>query len=278
MPLKLPAHIILGMFIIFHLSCDQQENPEEGLVAKVFSKTLSRDDIDNSFPGTDMENDSLNVINTFVDRWVKDQLILHHAEQELSDLDEINTLVQNYRSSLILLQYENKIIEEKLDTTISKNELQQYYDTYKDQYVLATPIIRGLLLKIPESENTNDLFRDLSKMDRDELQGFCERNDKYCLVTLGKWHFISDIIGLVPNSLTSSGSWRKGNKYQSDHEGYRYILYIEEYFKKNEVPPISYVVPQARQVILHQRRQNLLDEYKEEVYQSFKNNPNVIIY
>ena len=170
------------------------------------------------------------------------------------------------------------MIEKNLDTLINDGELLSYYEANKDQYVLANPIIKGCLIKIPLDEATESITKDIKKLKPENLNNWCNRNSNFCLIKPNSWYFISDIVGLLPNSFTKTGSMKKGNTYEEEFNGYKYILRIEEYFDKNEVPPYSYVVPQAKQVLLHQRRQNLLNQYKNEVYNSYKNNPNVSIY
>lgn len=263
---------------VFINACQPKANTENGLVATVFNKSLSLDDLEKLFPKSMIENDSLKVVHSFIDRWVKDQLILYQAERELSDQIEIDQLVEKYKSSLILLQYENKIIEENLDTLIVEQELLEYYEANKDQYVLANPIIKGFLIKIPVDDSSESITKDLKKLKPVDLSNWCKRNSNYCMIKPNSWYFISDIVGLLPSSFTKSGSMKEGTTYEEEFNDLKYILQIEEYFDKNEVPPYSYVVQQAKQVLLHQRRQNLLNQYKNEVYNSYKNNPNVSIY
>jgi hypothetical protein len=269
--------IVLVISLAF-LSCQKISNDNGDLVARVYNRYLTKNELAKLFPVSLMENDSLRVVEAYIDRWVRDQLILYQAEKEIKDKTEINQLVEKYRSSLVLLQYENMIIENEMDTVISQNEMQDYYQLYKDQYILSSPILKGIIFKIPKDDETDNKIKTLKKLKDKELSQWCIENNKFCITNPDNWYSLSDILGLLPNALAEKGSWKKNTRYETDFEEIKYMLYIEEFYDTKEIPPISYVANQAKQVILHQRRQNLIDQYNNEIYESHKKSTNVEIY
>jgi hypothetical protein len=260
------------------VSCQKISNDDGDLVARVYNRYLTKSELSKLFPASMIENDSLRVVESYIDRWVRDQLILYQAEKELEDMTEINQLVEKYRSSLILLQYENMIIENEMDTIIGQIEMQKYYEQYKDQYVLSSPILKGYVFKIPVREETNEMIKAIKKIKDTEFNRLCFENAKNCIANPDSWYFLSDILGLLPNDLVEKSTWKKDTRYESVFEDFHYILYIKEFYDSKEIPPFSYVANQAKQVILHQRRQNLVDQYNNEIYESHKKSSNVEIY
>lgn len=277
MPNRLLNIGFLACALVFG-ACNKVTNEDGEFVARVYNRYLTKSELAKLFPASMIENDSLRVVESYIDRWVRDQLILYQAEKELADMSEINQLVEKYRSSLILLQYENMIIEREMDTIISQNEMQQYYDKYKDQYILSGPILKGVILKIPESDDTKSLIAELKKSKDKELTKWCIDHANFCITNPNNWYQLSDVYGLLPKAMTERSTWKKDTRYETLFEGIKFILYIEDFYDSNEIPPLSYVSNQARQVLLHQRRQNLVDQYNNEIYESHKKSTNVEIY
>lgn len=277
MPYRL-IFILLFSFNFLLISCQKISNEDGDLVARVYSSYLTKSELSKLFPASMIENDSLRVVESYIDRWVRDHLILYQAEKELEDITEINQLVEKYRSSLILLQYENMIIEKVMDTIISEEEMQNYYEKYKNQYVLSSPILKGLVFKIPAGQDSEKAMKTINKLKDNELKKWGLENTGYCITNPNNWYLLSDILGLLPISMVKKSVWKKDTRYETVFEETNYILYIEDYYDINDIPPFSFVANQAKQVILHQRRQNLVEQYNNEIYESHKKSRNVEIY
>ncbi|MFQ5447255.1 MAG: hypothetical protein ACE5FF_09995, partial [Saprospiraceae bacterium] len=117
------------------------------LLAKVYNKTLRLSDMEGMIPEGMTPEDSAVIIDAFVENWVREASMLYEAERNIpKDLD-INKLVEDYRASLIKHNYENILVREFLDSTITEKELQVFYEQNKEQYKLETPIIRCRFIK-----------------------------------------------------------------------------------------------------------------------------------
>ncbi len=68
--------------------------------------------------------DSSLIINAYVERWIRETLLLLEAERNIpSDLN-IDKLVRDYRASLVRHSYEQFLVEQLLDSTVTKAELE----------------------------------------------------------------------------------------------------------------------------------------------------------
>ena len=62
---------------------------------------------------------------------------------------EINLekLVQDYRSSLMLYNYETKLVAEYLDTLVTEQQSMAYYNTKKEEFEIVISSLSGLWLE-----------------------------------------------------------------------------------------------------------------------------------
>ncbi|MEO6036885.1 MAG: hypothetical protein ABIQ93_00645, partial [Saprospiraceae bacterium] len=92
-----------------------------------------------------------------------------------------------------------------------------------------------------------------------------------------KWYKLGDIAALLPKgTLTSEnvGSRREGTLSDGD---YRYYYRVLEAVQGKTTAPFDYVREQASKIILHKRKQELLDRWKEDLYQKELRRENIKI-
>ncbi len=124
---------------------------DDKLLAKVYNKSLFLSALDGVVPEGVSKEDSALMVAAYVQRWAHEQLLMYEAERNIpKDLD-IDELVRSYRASLVRFNFEEQIIAEKLDSTVSDAELVSFYENNKDQFQLESMILKCLLLKIPSN-------------------------------------------------------------------------------------------------------------------------------
>ena len=135
--------ILAGM-----LSCNRS-TVEDPMVAQVFDKRLYASEVRATIPAGINPEDSLLMYNAYIDRWIKESVMMHEAEKNIPTDLQISKLVEDYRSSLVMHQYEKTVVESLLDTAVAEEELLQYYEANKSQYVLESTIVRCHFIKVP---------------------------------------------------------------------------------------------------------------------------------
>lgn len=277
-------YFVLGLCLITLAACDtdQKASGEDVILAKVFNKPLYLSQLEGMVPnGTGAEDSSL-IVNAYVERWVRESLLMHEAEKNIPKDLNIDELVRDYRASLIRHNYEKLIVEVQLDSTISQTELQQYYQDNQEQYVLKTPIVRCHLIKLPEDQEGKEEVEDLWNQDNEAsfplLIDYCSRFASVYMLDDSTWYRAPDIMGQLPKGKISENDLTKGRSFNFTHEGYQYLLRVNDWAPKNKIAPISYVSDQASKVILHKRKLKLLEEKKEEIYDRELKMKNIEIY
>lgn len=245
----------------------QEETGEDVVLAKAHNKTLYLSELDGMIPQNVSEQDSVMVVNAYIERWTRKALMLHEAERNLpKDLD-IDGLVRDYRASLILHNYEQMLVEQELDSTIAQAELNTYYEKNKEQYQLESSIIRCNFIKIPTSApDIKDAKKWWEQEDSLKLMKYCNTFAESFLLEDSTWHKVDDIAAEFPKGTFNKSM--KSNRTLSLKDGdYHYFLKVLEKKSQKEIAPLEFIRGQATKFILHNKKIKLLEQKKEELYE-----------
>lgn len=243
---------------------------DDKLLAKVYNKNLYLSALEGVVPEGVSKEDSSLMVAAYVQRWTREQLLMYEAERNIpKDLD-IDELVRSYRASLVRFNFEEQIIAEKLDSVVAEPELLAFYENNKEQFQLESMILKCLLLKIPNSENEGDinkLWNSRNPADEAKLKALAKQKASLALLDHDKWYKLEEVAALLPKgTLTSDnmGSRREGTLKDGD---FRYYYRVLDTAQGKSTAPFDYVKDQATKIILHKRKQDLLEKWKEDLYQ-----------
>lgn len=257
-------------------------NEEKILLAEVESKKLFLEDVRNMIHEDASPQDSALIVNAYVDRWVRDQLLMSKAEQNIPVNLNVDKLVEDYRSSLILNNYERLLMESQLDSTISDQDLIQFYEANKEQYILEKPIARIVFVKLrPDSPNQQQAlawWNDLEKENLRRLRSYADRHAAQSFLEDTAWIDMASIMDMVPSSMVSESSLKEGKEVRYQDGDYLYLLKVLEVRRTTEVAPLPYIRDQATRAILHKRQMALIERTKDQLYDVAIRKNNVKIY
>lgn len=276
---------ILGfsLLVAFLSACDwKPEQNVDRLLARVFNRELHLSDLENMFPEGASRSDSFLIIQAYVSRWVREELLMYEAEKNLPANLNIDQLVRDYRRSLIRNNYEQALIEQLLDSTVTKKELQTFYEKNKEQYELETPIIRCYFIKIaapvPKSDSLLMYWAKPRAANLAKLEAYCQKYATAHVLVDSIWHKV-DVIGSVmpKGTITADNIASKREFRQSDGE-FVYYFRLLELKNRKEIAPLAYIEQQARTFVLHKRKLDLLQRKREDLYEIALEKGNVEIF
>ncbi len=244
---------------------------QDQLLAEVHGRRLYMSDAQSILAPQMTTEDSISRLRAFVQLWVNEAVLLHEAEQRLGPGIDLDDLVRDYRNSLLISNYEKNIVETRVDTVITQQELQGYYQRNKDQYQLERPIVRGYFVKIDRQVDSLSEFRSWwdsrDSIDFEQLAAFSARNAEVFLLEDSTWYTVSDIEGLMPPGTLQSQNMRPNTSLRFTDDDYEYYLRITESVLSREIAPLSYIREQAVRYIMHKRKLDLLEQIKQDLYQ-----------
>ncbi|HQX43609.1 MAG TPA: hypothetical protein PK209_03590 [Saprospiraceae bacterium] len=276
-PIDLAKVLFLYSILLFSFGCKNtkpeasQDISTEFLLAKYKNEKLVLADIEPLLPVFQSPEDSIQFISVMVDKWIRNKVYLEEAKMQIKSNEEIERLVDDYRSSLILDAYEENIFNQKIDSSISDQEYLNYYNQKKAEYKLESPILRMMYVKILKQNLDQKIFMPLwEKPDGArllQLQKFCQNNAEVSLLQMDKWNKWNDIKDIMPSKFVNLNTLQSGLNREFADFKYNYFLKIRELVKPNETPPLSFFKIQATKSILHDRKEKLIEQTKSKLYE-----------
>lgn len=263
-------------------SAPEEVTPEPVLLAQVFDYKLYLSDIEELIQGYENERDSIQQVRTLTEHWVRDRLILVEAEKKFPKEANMEKLLEDYRQSLLRHFFEQKTLEERLDTVITEADIEAYYEANKELHRLPSGILRGYYFKIhrPESKKDNILkfWRDFPQEHFNEVLSYASTKAVTNWSDSTEWHELKMVTQLFPEGTLSPAGIRSKQGVLKEDRDYLYLLYPLEVYQENDIAPLDRIREHAARFILHQRELELLENIKKEIYDRDIQNERVKIY
>lgn len=248
------------------------KHPAQQSLARVGDKYLYASDVQDIFPNNLSENDSLLILNNFIDKWIKKQLLLQKAELNLtSEQKNVSKQLDEYRSSLLIFKYEQSLIKQKLDTIIHPDEIEQYYNENSSNFLLDNTIVKALFIKIPaDAPNLNrlrQLYRSENEEDIQQLESYCyQYANKYDYFN-DQWIPFSRIQLELPQEINNLERFLRYNKYIEQQDStFRHYVYIRDFHSESEEAPLEYIENKIKSIILNKRKVQFINEMENDIF------------
>ena len=272
------AGVLIGIaFLMLFAGCDYfQKSSKEVVVAECYGKYLYESDLKGIVPEGATIMDSIQRVSTFIDSWVRRQVLIHQAENNL-DMEKLDLKKQmdEYRSSLVIYAYESQLINQKLDTVISDDEIVEYYEQNKEDFQLRNTMVRVAYVILPEDSKQNATFQKLLN-DRDTLllQNIDVLASYYAAksyLDVDHWMRLDELTKIIPIEIFNAESFLKKNKFVCfDMNEYTYMVRFVDYQLEESISPLDMVSDNIKSVILAQRKKALIDKMQAALYEKAK--------
>lgn len=260
--------IILTYFLLL-LGCEQQNDSPRA--AKVGNQILYKSDVEKMIPSGMVGSDSVSLASNYIEKWVREKLLLRTAEMNLSEAElDVEELVANYRTSLIVSNYKQKYINQKLDTLVTMDQAAEYQAKYPDNFLLDRNLYKFILARVT-LKNWNDLSVIRRMFKEREIDVVTREvpidSTSYLVSYTDSWYSLSEIQSVLPEGTVEAIN---NVKFEVKDENYIYLVAIVEERKKGEVAPIEYAFEKAREIILHKRKIKQIKQIEDKIYEDAK--------
>jgi len=258
--------------------CKRAKPPkEEDPLARVYNNYLYASDLDGIGRGLSAE-DSTYQAKMYVEKWIMDQLVLGVAVKNLTEKEEekIDRLLEAYRSSLIIAEYEQSLIDRELDTIITPIQLAEYYTVNKEQYVSGVDWVRCYMIKAKRDlDGVEDLrrwFRSGSEADFEKVKQYCANKESDVLFALEKdrWIKLDRVLVQLPERKLPSEYLKSDRTYDRSDDKFIYLYKTFEFKDKTEPAPLSQVQDEISRILMHQRRTAILEDLRKSAFEKGK--------
>lgn len=270
--MKSSSIVILTLILISSCTLLEQEDDVTGMVVSVGEKDLTQDELSEVIPNNASMEDSASIAKSYIDTWIKEQVVLLSAENHLTEKQKsFDSELENYRNSLMTYAYEKTFIKQKLDTMVSNFQLTNYYNNNVSAFVLKDYVLKANYFILPDSlvdlEKFESLFykKDLEKST--ELEQYCVINNAKYYFGEEEWITWSEIKEKIPLGVANTGDFLKKNKnWKFQKDGKLFFLKIMDYNLKGENSPLSLQRNKIIDIIINKRKTELLNKMREDLY------------
>jgi hypothetical protein len=258
------------LFGFFH-GCNTSSS-DDPVVAEVGLKKLYVSDIMNVVPSGTNQDDSILLVNDYIRKWVKNELLVKKAEENLT-IDQKNLIkeIEEYRNSLITYKYKNELMKQRMDTSVTDDQIEVYYFNNEDNFNLSRNIVKAIFLKIPAEfanpRQLKEMCNDTSDEGLGALKDYCLQYAKAFDIFIDQWVDFDLVLKNIPTEIENPEQFLSRNHLieMKDTE-YYYLVSIHDYKLKNEVAPLGYVKENIKNLIINRRKIEFLKQIEDNVY------------
>lgn len=257
---------------------------KEKAIAKVYDVYLYPSDIEGIVPEGTSNEDSLLLVQSYVENWVRQTLLIKQAEENVNiDLATIEQQLENYKNSLLIYAYEQQLIAEKLDTNVSLAQIKSYYEANKENFELKKTILKASYVKLPKNairiDNAIRWFKSNKDKDKRELETYCMQfSPEYSLVDTS-WLYYDQLAQVVPLEKLSESSVLQNNNYiQISDKDFIYLVKVRTFMYKEDISPLDIEVENIKNIIINKRKVEMIDKMENEVYKNARDNNDIEIF
>lgn len=257
---------------------------DENVVARVGSNMLYESEVAQLIPPGASSEDSLKLVIQYAKAWATDMIFLDVAEEQLSKSEkDVTKELEAYRRSLLKYRYEQLYINERLDTAVTDEELEEYYEAHASDFVLARPVVKARYMKVyADSPHLATLKKMMSSLDDNNVGEvdslaysatlrFSSYNDSWIDITVLAKDMELDYEDMLS---VKSGKFIEN----ADRSGRVNVAFISEIVGASQVPPIEYCENAIIDRILSARKHYLVSDLERDLLEDARSKGKFVIY
>lgn len=244
------------------------------MLARVYDEYLYESDLKGVVaPGT-LPKDSVLMSQSFIDSWVRQRLIIQQAEKNLTSAQmDFTKQLENYKNSLTIYTYENALVTQKLDTLVTEEETQNYYDANQQNFLLKDNIVQLQYVKLPlkstVAKQIKKLMTGSDPEDKEKLAALCEKNAADYFLDSENWLLFNDLLKQIPLKTYNQEEFLKNHRdleYQDSM--FVYLVRFKDFKIKESVSPLNFEKQRIRDIILNKRKIEMIGRMQEDLFTS----------
>jgi hypothetical protein len=275
---------LFAVLIALMVGCKTKN--DEKIIATAFDYSLYQSDIIGIVPKGSSKMDSTTIIKNYINNWIRQKIVLHKAEKNLnSEQKDFAQQIEDYQNSLIIYTYESKLINQLLDTNVSNQDIQNYYNANSDNFQLKDNIIKvnyvKLELKSPlKAKIKNMLFSKKEDVNtKNQLIDICTENAVNFYLDDDAWLLFDDLLKEIPIETYNQEAYLKSNRtIETKDDNFYYLINIKDFKTRESVSPLSFERDNIRNIIINKRKLELIQKMHKEVFDEATKNNDFKIY
>ena len=268
---------------ILFVGCEMSGDEDGQNVARFNDSYLNKSDFSELMTNYSVE-DSIAKANNVINNWAINRILIERAKLNLTEsrLNEIESLVDDYRSDLLSDSYLEALVNSTINLDVDSSEIQSLFDSNKNLFLLNEDIYRLIFVELPQDfSDTYEVrkrIRRFNEKDQYFLDSISYRYNNYSFDTK-TW--VSEKKLLNEFDFLNSYSYRSlknYNFYQFKDSLSLYLIKIVDSARKGEISPIENVLSTLEYMSLNQRKKEVMLKIKTNILKDALLNNKLEIY
>jgi len=263
---------ILFALLALCISCGDKERPKTDAVARVNDSYLFPDELTGLVPAGTAKADSIAIIKNYIDRWASQRLLYDAAEINLGKerQEEYNQLIEQYRTDLYTRGYLEEIVKQSADTVINNEEVAAYYKANKENFRTTGMLVKLRYLYVAKDHPRLGLVRSRflsgNKKDLKALNDISIQFKSFAFNDT-TWVDINQVYQKLPFITPENrGKYVSGSmSYQYPDSTGVYMVKVRSVLDKGQIAPYEFIAPTLRQLIINNRKLELIKKFEKEI-------------
>ena len=241
-------------------------------VARVDDEYLDVSELNGIVPAGTSKQDSIAIINNFIDRWASQKLLYNAAQVNLSKdkQAEYAKLIRQYEIDLYTGAYLEEVVKRTVDTVVTNAELASYYNANKENFKTTGALVRLKYIRVakdhPKLNAVKSKFLSGNKKDLKSLNDMSIQFKSFAFNDT-TWVDMNQIYTKLPfiNPENRDRYISSSMSYQYPDSTDVYIVKVSRVLEKNQISPFEYIRPTLQQLIINNRKLELIKKFQKEI-------------
>ena len=254
----------VGCQMVHRVSDTAAELFGDAVVARVGEHRLMRSELAAYIPAGVSSEDSLALAQSYIKSWAEELIFLDMAEKHLSaEEKDVTKDLEDYRRTLLKYRYEERYINDRLDTLISDEEVRNYYREHMDKFLVERPLLKARYMIIPADSRSLKTIKELMSSDdamdaiaADSLAftaalRYVDSSDAWMDAILLARDLGTDEVSMM------SALRNRTIEFKGD-DGLLRVAYVVDMVQKGSPAPLDYCEERIKDILLSARKHELV--------------------
>ena len=278
-------YVFLLLILLLVSSCNLKEVSSDKIVARVYNHYLYASEINEHIRENLSSADSASMAKNYINAWVKEQLLLQKAVFNLNPSQQasLERLIRQYRNDIFIKTYQEEWLKSRMDTLVTSQEIEAYYDENKQNIKLHQDLVRGRYVQLSltnfNKASVSRALRRFNESDRNYLDSISLQFNSADL---------NDSVWFRPQAFfnrINRSSPKEYDRYLKSKRFFEiedsidlYLIFVKEVRRRNEIAPLSHINPTLKQILLNKRKLETMRQFNNDILKEAIQNKTLEIY
>ncbi|WP_194241019.1 peptidyl-prolyl cis-trans isomerase [Winogradskyella litoriviva] len=277
--MKNTLYIILISILLTSCNFFKKSDDREP-IARVNESYLYKEDLKDIVPQGASKEDSILMVNAYVNRWARQLLLMDGALINLSQTkqNDFSKLVEQYKIDLYTKAYLEGLVKKNIDTLVKPEEAQLFYEANKESFKLNDNLIQLRYISLPLNPVNLDTikkrFKRFKTNDKSYLDSISVQFVSYSLndSLWVKQNHVADKIPIITEA-NKNQLLKKTNFLQLKDSLNLYLMQVNDVRLQNDYAPLNYVNSSIKKIVINKRKLELIKQLENDITKdAIKNN------